>query len=272
MSASLEIDRPLTFSQPRMITRIACEHPDFRMRSGKLISLLHLSLPGTLYIFEGQEMGQINVPPSWGEEEYKDVESIQLLQGERDYLKRAGITGAKADEYMKKVLADLRMTARDNGRTPMQWDEREHAGFTRGKPWMRVHDDYKEWNVAAQVKDPNSVVNFYKKMLALRKEYPTLVYGKLVPLDEGSDDNYSYIREWEETGEKLLVVLNFKRGDDRMGGPISVDLQKLGVDTTGARLLVSNDGTKEGSGIDGPVELDAWCGHIYLLKESTVKN
>lgn len=250
-----------------MISRMACEHPSYRMRSGKLISLLHASLTGTIFVFEGQEMGQINVPLSWGEEEYKDVESIQLLQGERDYLAREGITGREADEYMARVFRDLRMTARDNGRTPMQWDEREHAGFTRGEPWMRVHDDYKEWNVAAQVKDPDSVFSFYKKMLALRREYPSLVYGKFVPIDEDSNENYSYLREWDETGEKLLVMLNFKREGDGMGGPTTVDLGELGVDTAGARLIISNDDAKEGSGIDGPVTLEAWCGRIYLLQE-----
>jgi hypothetical protein len=103
-------------------------------------------------------------------------------------------------------------------------------------------------------------------MLALRKEYKALVYGTFAPLDEESDDSYCYTREWAETGEKLLVLLNFKRGDGN-GAAITLDMEKLGVDTTGAKLIVSNDGAKEGSGIDGQVTLDPWCGRIYLLKE-----
>lgn len=250
-----------------MISRIASEHPDNRARSGKLISMLHCSLTGTIFVYESQEAGQINVPPSWGEEEYKDIESIQLLEGERDYLKRSGITGREAEEYMKGVFRDLRMTARDNGRTPVQWDATENAGFTQGKPWMRIHEDYKTWNVEAQVKDPDSVVNFWKRMLALRKEHLALVYGKFTLLDAASDDNIIFTREWEETGEKLLVVLNLKRGEDRMGAPITVDLAKLGVDTADAKLLVSNDDAKEGSGVDGPVELAPWSGRVYVLQE-----
>ncbi|BEI90865.1 uncharacterized protein CcaverHIS019_0309350 [Cutaneotrichosporon cavernicola] len=252
--------------QPRMITRMACESPENRARSGKLLALLQCSLTGTIYVYQGQELGPVNVPHAWGEEEYKDVESIQLIQGERAYLERVGITGSEADEYMAGVLRDLRQTARDNGRTPVQWDDSKHAGFTAGEPWMRIHEDYPEWNAAAQTKDADSVRSFWKKMLALRTEYPSLVYGKFTPLDEESNDNYCYTREWPETGEKLLVLLNFKR-DDGTGGPITIDTAKLGVDTTGARLIASNDNAKEGSGINGPVTLEPWCGRIYLLKE-----
>lgn len=250
-----------------MITRMACEAPSHRARSGKLLSMMQGSLTGTIYVYQGQELGQINVPPSWGEEEYKDIESIQLLEGERAYLERSGIKGREAEEYMARVFRDLRQTARDNGRTPVQWDDSKHAGFTKGTPWMRIHDDYQEWNATAQTSDPDSVRSFWKRMLGLRKQYPSLVYGKFTPLDEESDDNYCYTRMWEETGEKLLVLLNFKRGDG-MGAPITVDAAKLGVDTTGARLIVSNDDAKEGSGIDGPVKLEPWCGRIYLLQEA----
>jgi glycosidase len=79
--------------------------------------MLHTTLTGTLFIYQGQEIGMVNIPSEWGEEEYKDIEAVQNLQGERVYLEKQGVTG---DEAMKDVLKSLRMTARDNGRTPMQ--------------------------------------------------------------------------------------------------------------------------------------------------------
>lgn len=83
--------------------------------------MYHTTLTGTLFVFQGEEMGQVNVPKSWGEEEYKDIESIQYLQGERDKLKREGVTDPKKiEEHIEKCVQELRMTGRDNGRTPMQ--------------------------------------------------------------------------------------------------------------------------------------------------------
>ncbi|KLT41434.1 glycoside hydrolase [Cutaneotrichosporon oleaginosum] len=257
--------------QPRMITRMACESPEHRARSGKLLAMLQCSLTGTIYVYQSQELGQINVPYEWKEEEYKDVESIQLLAGERAYLERAGITGRQAEEYMARVFRDLRQTARDNGRTPVQWDDTKNAGFTKGTPWMRIHDDYKMWNAASQCSDQSSVRSFWKRMLGLRREHKALIYGTFEPLDEENNDNYCYIRNWAETGEKLLVLLNFKRGDGS-GAPIAIHVGKLGVDTAGAQLIVSNDEAEIGSGIHGPVELEPWCGRIYLLQQGQLPN
>jgi len=83
--------------------------------------MLHATLTGTMFVFQGQEMGMINVPRSWGEAEYKDVESVQYLQGERERLAREGVTDKKKiEEHILKCVQELRMTARDNGRTPVQ--------------------------------------------------------------------------------------------------------------------------------------------------------
>jgi len=137
---------------------------------------------------------------------------------------------------------------------------------------MRVHDDYKEWNIAAQIKDPDSAWTFWQSMIKLRKAHPVLVYGVFVPLDPEAEDNYTYIRHDPETGERVLVVLNFNAGEARAGAPTTIDLENLGVDIARARLLISNDAAAVGSGIDGPITLDKWCGRIYLLDEEAPAN
>lgn len=138
--------------------------------------MFHCGLTGTIFVYQGQEIGLCNVPRNWGEEEYKDIETIQHLEGEREWRKK---TGASTD--VSDVMKEMRETARDNGRTPMQWDTSANAGFSKSTPWMRVHDDYAQgWNVEQQTKDSESVWSFWKKMLATRKEYEALIYGESV--------------------------------------------------------------------------------------------
>lgn len=166
--------------QPRLLSRIGSDHPDHRARSAQAVAVFHTTLTGTIFVFQGQENGQINMPHSWGEEEYKDIESVEIFEGERERLKREGATQAEIDERIKWVLGNLRETARDNGRTPMQWDSSEHAGFSKGQPWMRVHDDYKQWNVKSQENDKQSVWSFWQAMLALRKKHLAIIYGEFI--------------------------------------------------------------------------------------------
>ena len=112
ISGSLE-----NHDQPRTVSRILSDHPEDRAKCARLLSMFHCSLTGTIFVFQGQEYGMINVPRDWPEEEYKDVETIQLVQGEREYRKRK--TG-EANPDVSDVLRGIRQTARDNGRTPMQ--------------------------------------------------------------------------------------------------------------------------------------------------------
>jgi len=246
--------------QPRTISRIASDHPDDRAKSGKLLAMFHCSLTGTLFVYQGEEMGLCNVPRDWTEEEYKDIETIQHFEGERAH--RRKLTGEK-DPDVSDVLVDLRETARDNGRTPIQWDDSENAGFSKGKPWMRIHDDYKQWNIAAQRKDPNSVWSFWQKMLSLRKEYEALVYGVFIPLDESNESIYAYIRDDPTVAQRLLVVLNMARGSGR--GEASTFAVPKDLDGSKAKLIISNGNESEGSGFGSEIKLEAWEGRIYLL-------
>lgn len=262
--------------------------------------MFHCSLTGTLFVYQGEEIGLCNVPRDWPEEEYKDIETKQGIEGERRHRWiQGGQKGKMEDVDVRDVLQAMRWTARDNGRTPMQvsyfnkasnaktqWDSSEHAGFSQGTPWMRVHDDYKEgWNVQAQVANPNSVWSFWRKMLAIRKQYEALIYGQLtasrqreglpdflgtfVPLDVKNEKTYAYIRDDSQTSQRLLIILNLARsppdeGDFRHGERAIFSISKE-VDVSKAKLIITNGSAAEGSKIKGDIELDPWEGRIYQL-------
>jgi oligo-1,6-glucosidase len=129
-------------------------------------------------------------------------------------------------------MEKIKFSCRDNGRTPFQWDSSSNAGFTSGTPWIKVNPNYKTLNQAAQEKDKNSCLNYFRKMTALRKKYDVLVYGKYTLLDKNNPDVYAYTRELD--GKKLLVLLNFK------SVPASVN---IGIDLSKAKVLINNYST-----------------------------
>jgi oligo-1,6-glucosidase len=108
---------------------------------------------------------------------------------------------------LQKYLKRIEFESRDNGRTPFQWNDTQNAGFTIGKPWIAVNKNYKTINEAAEEKDPNSVLNYFRKVVKFRKDNLVLVYGKYTLLDKQNPDTYCYTRELD--GKKLLVMLNF---------------------------------------------------------------
>ncbi|MNS10027.1 Oligo-1,6-glucosidase [compost metagenome] len=205
--------------QPRPVSRFGNDL-HFRVPSAKMLATFLLTLEGTPYIFQGEEIGMTN--PSFDSiEDYRDVETLNFYHERRE-------KGVPEEEVMKAV----RKKSRDNARTPMQWDNTENAGFTaKGQPWIKVNSNYMEINVAAAQKDPDSIYNYYKALIALRKEHKVMVYGEyklLYPLDT---EIYAYTRTYEE--DKLLVILNFF---DQQ--PIFEWPEDLSPD--GARLLISN--------------------------------
>ncbi len=179
----------------RMVNRYASGSPEFRAASAKMLNTFILSMRGTPYCYYGDELGMTNIDfDNIGD--YKDIAAINGY-------KKAKANGEDMDYFMRK----LNFESRDNGRTPMQWDDSEQAGFTKGISWLSVNDNYKTINVADQEEDSNSVLNHFKKMTTLRKENPVLVYGKYELLQKEHPQIYAYTRAWE--GEKMLVLLNF---------------------------------------------------------------
>ncbi len=133
---------------------------------------------------------------------------------------------------MKQFIADQKVGgARDNGRTPMQWTAGEQAGFSSGTPWLKVNDNKATINVAAQEKDENSTLNYFKKMVQLRKtEKDILVYGKYTLLDAANPNVYAYLREGKN-GKKILVLLNFTA---------TAATANLSLDLSKSKLLLGN--------------------------------
>lgn len=173
----------------------------YRVESAKLLATLLMTLRGTPYVYQGDEIGMTNVAHD-SIEAYNDVET-------RNAWKAAAAAGKDMDQFLKAVHAQ----SRDNARTPMQWDASPQAGFTQGTPWLAVNENYPTINVAAAEKDPNSILHYYRKIMAFRKANPTLVYGDFTDLLPDHPQLYMY-RRWDET-TAFLMVHNFS--DEAIG-------------------------------------------------------
>ena len=183
--------------QPRMLTRWGNDAPEFRDFSSKLLTTFLLTMRATPYYYFGDELGMSNIKFD-KIEDYKDIESINNYESTKR-------NGGNLVEFIEAQ----KIGARDNGRTPFQWDGSPNAGFTTGTPWLKINSNYTTINAAAQEKDPTSNLNYFRKMVKLRKSEKTLVYGKYTLLDKNNPNVYAYTRVWE--GKTLLILLNFSK-------------------------------------------------------------
>ena len=166
--------------------------------SKKMLAALNFMLRGLPFIYQGQELGMENVP-------FKSIDEVDDISTLDEY-KVALDAGLAPDAALKAVAR----RSRDNARTPMQWSDGKNAGFTTGTPWLRVNPNYTAINVEKEAQNPDSVQNFYKKLIALRKdpEYKeTVVYGALEPFMKERHNLMAYYRKWDKT---LLVVGNYQ--------------------------------------------------------------
>ena len=180
--------------QPRALSRFGNDK-EYRVESAKMLATVLHGLQGTPYVYQGEEIGMTN--PYFDEiDKYKDVESHNIYK-------------IKEKEGLKKeqILEILMQKSRDNSRTPMQWDDSENAGFTTGKPWIGIPENYKEINAKAAVEDKNSVFYHYQKLIKLRKSEDLFVIGKYEDIDLENKNVYAYKRVGEN-GE-LIVISNF---------------------------------------------------------------
>ena len=205
--------------QPRIVSRLGdSSTPEMRERSAKALALCLHMMQGSPYIYQGEELGMTNYPFQ-SPDDFRDIESINAY-------KEWCLSGQVSHEDFWPCII---FRSRDNARTPVQWDDSEQAGFTTGTPWIAVNPNYKEINAKAETKDPDSVFHYYKKLIALRKENPIMVYGKYEPLLEDSEELFVYTRTLDE--QKLLVVTNFTDQDTAFTIP---------EEFTGAPCLISN--------------------------------
>lgn len=180
---------------PRMISKVNPD-PAYHKVLGKLLAMMQLTLKGTPFIYQGQEIGAIN-REFLSIEDMRDVESINLYNELKNPL------GEEA--AFKKVLSG----SRDHARTPMQWDASDNAGFTKGTPWIGIHGEYKRHNVAAELKDEDSVLNFYRKLIRLRKENEAFIYGDIKILDRKRKNVFTYLRSYKDS--TFLIQCNLSQ-------------------------------------------------------------
>jgi alpha-glucosidase len=212
----------------RSLSRYASDAPEYRATAAKMLATYLTTLAGTPFMLAGQEIGMANLGKEYGADSYIDVEGKNYYN---EVLKARGGDVGKMDD----VLRELQLKSRDHGRLPMQWDDSANAGFTvaSAKPWMTINKDYTEWNVARQLDDPESIMAYWKQMLALRKDHSDIfVYGSYTALEESVTGEMvlGYEREWEQKGQKAVVLLNFS---DR---PQTVSVEKY----ESFSILVSN--------------------------------
>ena len=224
--------------QPRIVSHFGAGGGPWHDRSAKLLAVLELTLRGTPFIYQGQEIGMTNF----------DFKSLADLND---------VESHNLDRLMKKLHIPaflrwkwIRASSRDNARTPVQWSAGEGAGFSPGKPWLGINGNYKTINYEAQRDDPGSVLNFYKRLIRLRKESPCLKYGTFDPLlAQGSV--MAYERALED--ERYRVVLNFSGR--------AAKLPQALADRSG-EVFVSNTDRKEAGGT-----LEPWEAAVFRARK-----
>ncbi|MCE5752203.1 alpha,alpha-phosphotrehalase [Staphylococcus pseudintermedius] len=181
--------------QPRVVSRFGSDATEaLRQQSAKTLAIaLHL-LQGTPYIYQGEEIGMTD-PHFQSIQQYRDVESLNAYREMRE----AGIDEAE-------ILTILGQKSRDNSRTPMQWNDEAHAGFTTGTPWIEVANNYNTVNVEAAVADPESILYTYKKLIQLRHEHDIVTYGEVVPRYLDHPQLFVYERRYQ--GDTWLIIAN----------------------------------------------------------------
>ena len=201
---------------PRVISRYGSEK--YWKESGKMLAAAYLFQKGTPFIYQGQEIGMLNWRPD-SPEQYEDVHTLWQYHN------------AETDKSDRERLERLWRCSRDSARTGVQWDGSANAGFTSGTPWFAVNDNYHRINAAAQEADPDSILNFYRKAIALRKTLPVVRDGKYQEHFHESEKFYMYSREGE--GQRLLVICSFSGENESFELP-----RGFGLDD--ARLILWN--------------------------------
>ncbi|ALS79647.1 glucohydrolase [Planococcus kocurii] len=186
--------------QPRIVSRFGNDQ-QWRVESAKMLATCLHFMQGTPYIYQGEELGMTNV--KFGSiAAYKDIETLNMYKEKQQ-------AGVSHDDIMKKIYTK----GRDNARTPMQWSDEENGGFSTGTPWIQVNPNYTEIN-ALKYRDPNSIFQYYKKLIALRKNMDIITYGDFTLLHREDEELFAYRRSWQD--ETLTVYCNFSSKSKRI--------------------------------------------------------
>jgi oligo-1,6-glucosidase len=227
--------------QPRIVSRLGDNSP----QSAKCIATVLHMMQGTPYVYQGEELGMTNCP--FGSiENYRDLESINAYHE----LTEAGL------RQPEELMQGIAYKSRDNARTPMQWNDKENAGFTTGKPWIMVNPNYKEINAEVELADPNSVFHYYQKLIALRRESKwskEIVYGQYELLAPEDEAIFAYTRTLD--GKTLYVVCNMTAKPQQFQTP---DTLLTGT----SELLISN---VEAPTLEKTLNLEPWQAVVWAI-------
>ena len=179
---------------PRIVSRWGNDK-EYRVESAKMLATLLHGLKGTPYIYQGEEIGMTNIKFD-SIDDYNDIETLNM------YKERISL-GYTHEEIMQSIYAK----SRDNGRTPIQWDDSEYGGFSTAKPWLSVNDNYRYINAKQCLTDKNSIFYHYQQLIKIRKSHDVIIYGSYQLLCPEDSNIYAYLRELD--GDKILVVCNF---------------------------------------------------------------
>lgn len=202
---------------PRIVTRVD-KTDAYREDISKICALIQMTLRGVPYIYQGQEISMGNV-------DFESIEEIDDVQAVNTYKELVAKGKSK-----KKAFFKAKTGTRDNSRSPFQWSDSENAGFTTGKPWLKITSDYRRFNAEDEAKREDSVLNFYKKAIAMRKETPALVYGEFKRAENIDAPLFCYYREYND--ELYYVELNL--GKKALQRPIDMQNAKLILSTKGS--------------------------------------
>ncbi len=224
--------------QPRAVSRFGDDSPEHRVNSAKTLATVQHMHKGTPYVYQGEELGMTNtyfadIAP------YKDIESL-------NYHADAMSLGLEAET----VMHSLSVKSRDNARTPMQWDDTKHAGFTDGIPWLPVNPNYVTINAAAAMADPDSVFHHFRKLIKLRHELPVLAHGRFELLLGDHDKIWALTRTLDD--QVLVMVANCS------SEPVTVPDGSLPDLSSAQVLLATHPGASS-------LDLAPWESRIYLL-------
>jgi len=228
--------------QPRMVSRFG-DDKKYRIESARMLATLLHTLPGTPYIYQGEEIGMTNIAFD-NIEDYRDIETLNFYHEMTE-------KGLPKD----KIIKAIHRISRDNARTPIQWNDSLNAGFTTGIPWIKVNPNYPDINIAHDLKDSNSIFHYYQKLIQLRKENLIMIYGDYQLILEDDEHVYSYLRTLNKG--RLLIILNFFSSQTIFNLPANINYQEK-------ELLISNYNVEEKEDIKS-IYLRPYEARVYKL-------
>ncbi|OAB40434.1 alpha,alpha-phosphotrehalase [Paenibacillus antarcticus] len=233
--------------QPRALSRFANDG-EYRTESAKMLAITLHGLQGTPYVYQGEEIGMPN--PDWHDiSEFNDIESTNMYR----ILQERGLTSVEA-------MTVLRERSRDNSRTPMQWDDTENAGFTSGKPWLKLDERYPEINVKREQENADSILSHYKKLIQLRKQESVITEGFFKRLDDQHPEIFAYARMTDS--ETLIIVSNFS--SKQTSFTFAEDFWTPRAEGRDTELLIGN--THQSPSWGKTLELMPYASYMWIIR------